>query len=340
MMHSFSAQWARVAIPGTPWQRGAMNPAIRIRRAVDGDARALAVLAETTFRAAFADANTAANMSAHCAASYGEATQRLEIADPQRETWLAEAQGRLIAFVQLKPDSSSPLIPGERPLEIQRFYVDTAFHGTGLAHEVMAHVMARADQIGATVIWLGVWTENPKALAFYRKWQFEVIGEHVFMLGDDPQRDLVMRRDPRRGIFGLARSDLHVEGATQMVMNVRQMMETANAAVPRITVAEAQKMIADGNTLVVDVRDAPEIDKTGRIAGSVHISRGMLEFRADPDSPYHDKSLARNRTIIVYCASGGRAALAGKTLKDMGYEHVYNLGGFKDWTDAGGAVGS
>ena len=123
-----------------------------------------------------------------------------------------------------------------------------------------------------------------------------------------------------------------------MATSVKQMMEAANAAVPRITPAEAREMIAKGNTLVVDVRDAPEVEKSGKAAGAVHVSRGMLEFRADPESPYHDKNFAKDKNVILYCASGGRAALAGKVLKDMGYGHVYNIGGFKDWADAGGAV--
>jgi rhodanese-related sulfurtransferase len=123
-----------------------------------------------------------------------------------------------------------------------------------------------------------------------------------------------------------------------MVISVKQMMEAANAAVPRITPAQARDLIAKGNTLVVDVRDAPEVEKSGKVAGAVNVSRGMLEFRADPDSPYHDKNFARDKTVVVYCASGGRSALSGKTLKDLGYEQVYNLGAFKDWAESGGAV--
>jgi rhodanese-related sulfurtransferase len=123
-----------------------------------------------------------------------------------------------------------------------------------------------------------------------------------------------------------------------MTTNVKQMMEAANAAVPRITPAQAQEMMAKSNTLVVDVRDTPEVEKSGKVAGAVHVSRGMLEFRADPESPYHDKNFAKDKTVIVYCASGGRSALSGKTLKDMGYAQVYNLGAFKDWAESGGAV--
>ena len=123
-----------------------------------------------------------------------------------------------------------------------------------------------------------------------------------------------------------------------MATSVKQMMEAANAAVPRITPAQAQDMLAKGSALIVDVRDAPEVENSGKVAGSLHISRGMLEFRADPGSPYHDKNFTKDKTIIVYCASGGRSALSGKALKDLGYEQVYNLGAFKDWVEAGGAV--
>ena len=123
-----------------------------------------------------------------------------------------------------------------------------------------------------------------------------------------------------------------------MTISVKQMLEAANAVVPKITPAEAKEMIGRGNTLVLDVRDAPEIEKSGKIHGAVNVSRGMLEFRADPESPYHDKAFAKDKTVILYCASGGRSALAGKVLKDMGYDHVYNVGGFKDWVDAGGVV--
>jgi rhodanese-related sulfurtransferase len=86
------------------------------------------------------------------------------------------------------------------------------------------------------------------------------------------------------------------------------------------------------------VRDAPEVEKSGKVAGAVHVSRGMLEFRADPESPYFDKNFAKDKTVILYCASGGRAALGGKVLKDLGYDRVYNLGAFKDWAESGGSV--
>ena len=122
-----------------------------------------------------------------------------------------------------------------------------------------------------------------------------------------------------------------------MTTTLKDMMAAANAAVPKITPKEARALMAQG-ALVVDVRDAPEVEKSGKVAGAIPVSRGMLEFRADPASPYHDKAFSKDKTIIVYCASGGRSALSGKTLKDLGYGDVRNLGAFKDWAESGGAV--
>jgi rhodanese-related sulfurtransferase len=121
-----------------------------------------------------------------------------------------------------------------------------------------------------------------------------------------------------------------------MAANVKELMAAANAAVPKITSDDARKLIAESDALVVDVRDAPEVQASGKVKGALNVSRGMLEFRADPDTPYHNAEFRRDRPIILYCASGGRSALSAKALKDMGYEKVYNLGGFKDWVDGGG----
>lgn len=124
----------------------------------------------------------------------------------------------------------------------------------------------------------------------------------------------------------------------KMPTTVKQMMEAANAEVPRVSFGDAKKLIEQGEALVIDVRDSPEIENTGKVSGAIHVSRGMLEFRADPESPYHDKRFDKSKTLIVYCASGGRSALSGKTLKDLGYEKVLNLGALKDWAENGGEI--
>jgi rhodanese-related sulfurtransferase len=122
-----------------------------------------------------------------------------------------------------------------------------------------------------------------------------------------------------------------------MGKSLKELVEAANAVVPKVTAERAQQMIADG-ALVVDVREPAEVEQSGKVAGAVHVPRGMIEFRADPESPYYDKSFTKDKPVIVYCAAGGRAALVGQALKDMGYSDVYNLGGFSDWANSGGAV--
>ena len=122
-----------------------------------------------------------------------------------------------------------------------------------------------------------------------------------------------------------------------MPTTAKQLVDAANAVVPKISGKEAQEMVAKGAVLV-DIRDSAEVAQTGKAAGAVHIPRGSLEFKADLSSPTAEKALAFDKPVILHCASGGRAALAGKLLKDMGYEKVYNLGGLKDWVEAGGKV--
>jgi rhodanese-related sulfurtransferase len=119
------------------------------------------------------------------------------------------------------------------------------------------------------------------------------------------------------------------------MITYKEMMAAADAAVPRLKPEEAKAMIAAGNVLVVDVRDGTEVAATGKLKGAVHVARGSLEGKVDPDAPTYNPAFKRDQAVILHCAGGGRAALAGKTLKDMGYTKVFNGGGFKDLAGAG-----
>ena len=120
-----------------------------------------------------------------------------------------------------------------------------------------------------------------------------------------------------------------------MAKGVKDLLAEANAAVPKLSPPEAAEKIRSGNVLVVDVRDPHEVQQSGKIRGAVNASRGMLEFKADSESQYHDPAFQKDKTLLLHCASGGRSALAGKTLQDMGYTAVFNIGGFKDLAEAG-----
>lgn len=115
----------------------------------------------------------------------------------------------------------------------------------------------------------------------------------------------------------------------------KDFLDEANAAVPRLSAEEAIKLHGSG-TVFVDVRDSGQVAESGTIAGAHRVARGMMEFVADPDTPFHNEALKKDAHIALVCGAGGQAALAGKTLKDMGFSNVVNVGGFADWQKSGG----
>jgi rhodanese-related sulfurtransferase len=124
-----------------------------------------------------------------------------------------------------------------------------------------------------------------------------------------------------------------------MVKKAADLVAEANAKVDTLSVDDAKALVGRNNVQFVDVRDAQELATQGKIPGAVHASRGLLEFYADPQSPYHKPELGPGKRLVLYCASGGRSALAAKTLKDMGIENVANMiGGFNAWTQAAGEI--
>jgi ribosomal protein S18 acetylase RimI-like enzyme len=167
------------------------------RRAESADAARLAALAERTFRAAFGSLNTRENMDAHCANAYGEAIQASEIANPDVATFVCDDSVELVGYVQLRWGTAPPCVLALRPAEIQRIYVDQQWHGKGIAQALMSQVLTAAVRGNADQVWLGVWENNPRAMAFYQKFGFNKVGHHVFQLGDDPQHDWILCRDVR-----------------------------------------------------------------------------------------------------------------------------------------------
>jgi rhodanese-related sulfurtransferase len=123
-----------------------------------------------------------------------------------------------------------------------------------------------------------------------------------------------------------------------MPITLEEMIKAGWAAAPKIEPIDAMKLLAKGEAIALDVREEVELAKTGKVIGAINIPRARLEFKADPASPNYEPKLSREKTILLYCNSGARAALAGKTLKDMGFANVRLLGSFEDWVNAGGAV--
>jgi GNAT superfamily N-acetyltransferase len=164
-----------------------------IRVATTADARAVSEFGRRVFYEAFAAQNTAEDMAAYLAASFGEDRQAAEIADRDAVTLLAEADATILAYAQLRRSSPPACVSGSDPVELVRFYVDRDWQGRGVAQALMQATDAAASTLGRT-IWLGVWEHNLRAIAFYVKCGFVDIGSHEFRLGQDRQTDRIMSR--------------------------------------------------------------------------------------------------------------------------------------------------
>ena len=124
-----------------------------------------------------------------------------------------------------------------------------------------------------------------------------------------------------------------------IVVGYRQLMAEAEAQVSEVTATEAKDMLGRDDVVIVDIRDVREVQREGRIPGSFHAPRGMLEFWVDPASPYHKPVFAADKTFVLHCASGWRSLLATQVLQRMGLKPVLNMkGGFAAWREAGGPV--
>jgi ribosomal protein S18 acetylase RimI-like enzyme len=165
---------------------------VKLRRAVPADAPSLAVLAERTFRDTFGARNSPENLDQHCEKVFGADIQLREITDRTLVTTVADLDGNLVGFSQLRMGHAHASVMAERPAELNRIYVAAEWHGRGVARDLMQDALDTAADADCDVLWLGVWEHNPKAMAFYRKFGFEIVGSHAFMLGKDRQRDLVM----------------------------------------------------------------------------------------------------------------------------------------------------
>jgi ribosomal protein S18 acetylase RimI-like enzyme len=151
--------------------------------------------------------NTAEDMRLHCQTSYSEAIQAGEISDSQRITLLSKDKERLVGFAQLRWGAAPDCVAAKSPGEIQRLYVASDWHGKGVAQDLMNACIAEMISRDSDVIWLGVWERNPRAISFYKKSGFVIAGDHLFSLGNDPQRDVIMVRS------SVTRSSEPIQGA-------------------------------------------------------------------------------------------------------------------------------
>lgn len=160
------------------------------------DAEAIRTLAERTFRDTFGDANQSEDMETYVRDALSLEQTRMELADEQNTFFVAHEQHARnpLGFAKLRLGSTEPCVVGAEPIELERLYVDAALIGAGVGALLMNASLEYARTSGCQTIWLGVWEHNPRAIAFYERWGFTIVGDHIFQLGADAQKDLVMMR--------------------------------------------------------------------------------------------------------------------------------------------------
>ncbi|HXM33891.1 MAG TPA: GNAT family N-acetyltransferase [Pyrinomonadaceae bacterium] len=168
------------------------DPVVRHARGLDADL--LAELGARTFVETFATDNSAEDMAAYIASSFGPTLQAAELADPDSQFLIAEVDGFAAGYAKLKPGDAPDGVTDERPIELVRLYVSQEWLGLGVGAALMRVCIDEAKQTGYRTIWLGVWEHNARARAFYRKWNFRDVGRHIFQLGADSQTDILMER--------------------------------------------------------------------------------------------------------------------------------------------------
>jgi ribosomal protein S18 acetylase RimI-like enzyme len=167
---------------------------VQIRIAVGSDAELLATLGARTFRDTFGPDNTEADMDEYLESAFTPEVQTKELADPASTFLIAEADGSAAGYARLRLGAQPTCIAGTSPIEIARFYADAPWIGRGVGPALMSACLDIARQSMCDVLWLDVWERNFRAMAFYRKWGFVVVGAQPFVLGTDVQTDLLMSR--------------------------------------------------------------------------------------------------------------------------------------------------
>jgi len=170
------------------------NSTLDIRCARIEDAKLLAELGAQTFAETFTEDNTPEDMAAYLAASFNLEKLTAELTDPLSLFFIAEVDGHAAGYAKIHAGEASQGVEGQKPIELVRLYVSRKWLGRGVGQALMQRCLNKAREQGFQTIWLGVWEHNSRALAFYRKWDFHEVGEHVFQLGSDPQRDILMQR--------------------------------------------------------------------------------------------------------------------------------------------------
>jgi diamine N-acetyltransferase len=181
--------------PDTLFMRRAVRPGrVEVVQATAADAPLLAELGARTFRDTFGADNTEADMDLYLAGAFSPEIQTRELSDQGTLFLVAKVDGVPAGYTRLRFGDAPACVGGTLPVELARFYVDLPWIGRGVAASLMDAALEVADARRCDIVWLDVWERNPRAIRFYSKWGFSVVGSQGFLLGDDMQNDLLMAR--------------------------------------------------------------------------------------------------------------------------------------------------
>jgi ribosomal protein S18 acetylase RimI-like enzyme len=165
-----------------------------IRIATPKDASLLAEVSLRTFRHIFAPHNTASDMEMYVSSAFGEAQQLAELEDPKRIIALTYDGDFLVGYYHLVCGQTHKDVQDQNPIELKRLYLDESVTGKGFGKMLMDDILLKSKSLGFKTIWLGVWENNFRAIAFYKKYGFKQVGGHDFLMGTDIQHDLVFSK--------------------------------------------------------------------------------------------------------------------------------------------------
>jgi diamine N-acetyltransferase len=172
----------------------AATSSIGLRRASPADAASLAAFAAAAFSDTFGAQNRPEDMAAYLAEAFGEPLQRAELIDPRCTVFLAERDGEIVGYAMLRDGAAPPCVSDASAIEIARLYAGQRWIGAGIGALLMQRCLVEAASRGRRTIWLGVWERNVRAIGFYQRWHFTIVGSQAFQLGSDRQNDRVMAR--------------------------------------------------------------------------------------------------------------------------------------------------
>ncbi len=172
-----------------------MAESLDIQPVGPSDLHVLVKLSTDTFFETYAAYNEKASMDLYLAKKFNLQQMETELSDAQNQFFLASVDGQPAGYIKLRTSEILKELDGRNAIEIERIYVLKAFQGKKIGAALIRRCLDLASKNGFDTIWLGVWTENPKAINFYKQWGFEIFGTHIFYFGDVPQTDYLMKKE-------------------------------------------------------------------------------------------------------------------------------------------------